>query len=174
MCKGFCNRREKREPSELLAGAGPGPGSFETEKIAGLKPMGDLFDGGPFKIGRQGCLAGAGDCSREDIAAGVRHPGEKRGERGARGAQGNDARPADQEGNVCLLEPAVGFVFFELELGGRLDGVRRTQSGEAATKRKAQAGKRKMNLTVPQPVFGAPPKTVRAPGSWLFVLKLGA
>jgi hypothetical protein len=44
------DRREERELGELLVFGAGGPRGFEAEVIAILEPLGDLLDGGLFKV----------------------------------------------------------------------------------------------------------------------------
>jgi hypothetical protein len=60
----------------LQVDAAAGPVGFQTKIIAGLEPVGDLFDGGGLQVGGERCLAGGGGCAGEDVPSGVGNAGE--------------------------------------------------------------------------------------------------
>jgi hypothetical protein len=49
----FLDGEEEGGLREFLVGAEVGPDSVQPDIIAGLEPVGDLFDGGVFEIGRK-------------------------------------------------------------------------------------------------------------------------
>jgi len=85
--------------------------------VAVLKPEGDLFDGGLLQVVGQGGLARAGSGAGHDVTAGVGDASD------GRVADRVDAVVAKQVNDAGLLDPAVGFVFFQLKLGDGFEGV---------------------------------------------------
>ena len=91
-----------------------------------LVPVSDLFDAGVFEVVGQRGLARAGRGAGEDIAAGEGHPtllvfGPKRD------GQRNDAGAADEEVDVGLEDPAIGFVFLQVKGRDGFDGETRDE-----------------------------------------------
>ena len=58
---------------ELFVFAVGGPADAETDPLAVLEPVGDLFDGGLFEVVGERGLAGIGGGAGEDVTAGIRH-----------------------------------------------------------------------------------------------------
>ena len=86
-----------------------------------MEPIGDLFDGGLFKVVGKSGLAGARGGGGEDVSAGVCDSALVAPRTETR-PEGNDAGVADEVVDAGLFDPALDFGGFEFEFGDRLQG----------------------------------------------------